>query len=151
MDAQAIQAMLREDREEWEALVAVLEAHPDGPLHDPESPDWTARDVYTHLARMVESTTALMEGILAGRPSPDFEPFDEFEGDDEGAINARIQRKYSHMRLDEARERAQRAFERRIRAIESVPTDRWDAQLEEIARGDGSQHYRAHRSFIVVT
>src|SRR3990170_3452242 len=121
MDTTSAQAMLREDRAEWEALCAALDAHPDGPLHDPEAPEWTARDVYTHLARMMESTTALMEAILAGRPSSDFEPFDEFEGDDEDAINARIQRKYSHMTLDEARERAQRAFERRIRAAESVP------------------------------
>jgi hypothetical protein len=51
MDATAIAAMLAEDRREWAALCAALDAHPEGPLHDPESPTWTARDVYAHLAR----------------------------------------------------------------------------------------------------
>jgi len=150
MDTTSAQAMLREDRAEWEALCAALDAHPDGPLHDPEAPEWTARDVYTHLARMMESTTALTEAIVAGQPSTDFEPFDEFDGTDEDVVNERIQRKYSHMSLDEARAWAQRAFERRVRAIESVPPDRWDAQLDEIARGDGGEHYRGHRSYITV-
>lgn len=67
MDAEAVNKLVREDREEWEALVAVLEARPDGPLHDPESPEWTSRDVYTHLAAMMEGSTRQMEDKLAGR------------------------------------------------------------------------------------
>lgn len=46
--------MLEEDRAEWEALAAVLDAHPDVPLHDPESRSWTSRDIYAHLARWTE-------------------------------------------------------------------------------------------------
>ncbi len=44
MDAEAVAAMLREDRAQWEALTAVLDAHPEGSLHDASSP-WTSRDV----------------------------------------------------------------------------------------------------------
>ena len=68
----------------------------------------------------------------------------------EDEINARWQQEDSALSLDEARERAQRAFDRRIEAIEAVPADRWDAVTEACARADGAQHYRAHRSFIVV-
>src|SRR3990170_1772385 len=118
MDTTSAQAMLREDRAEWEALCAALDAHPDGPLHDPESPEWTARDVYTHLARMMEITTNLLEAKLAGHSIPSFEGGDD---EAENKVNAEIQRQYSHMTLAEAREWAQREFERRIQAIESVP------------------------------
>jgi len=149
MNPDAIAAMLREDREEWNALCAVLDAHPDGALHDPESPEWTARDVYAHLARMMESTTTLL-AKLVGIPVPKTDAFDEFHGNDENAVNARIQQKYRHLSLDEARAWAQRAFDERIRAIEAVPPGRWDAQLEEIARGDGGDHYRGHRAYIRV-
>ena len=144
MDAEAVQAMLREDRAEWEALVAVLEAHPDGPLHDPSAPTWTARDVYAHLARWMEHSTAELKSWLASRTL-----LHTLDGTDD-EINARWQQEDSALSLDEARERAQRAFDRRIEAIEAVPADRWDAVTEACARADGAQHYRAHRSFIVV-
>jgi len=50
-DAERPAEMLRRDRIEWQALVAILDARPAGALHDPESPKWEARDVYAHLAR----------------------------------------------------------------------------------------------------
>jgi hypothetical protein len=43
--------MLRRDREEWDALAAVLDARPSGALHDPESPAWDASDVYMLTSR----------------------------------------------------------------------------------------------------
>ena len=149
MNASAVQAMIAEDREEWQKLVAVLDTRSDGPLHDPESLKWTARDVYTHLARVMQSTTTLL-ATLADVPIPAADAFDEFQGDDENAVNARVQQKYSNMTFDEAREWAQRVFEERIHTIEAVPPERWDAQLEELAPGDGAAHYRGHRSYIVV-
>ncbi len=69
--------------------------------------------------------------------------------DDE--INARWQQEDSELSLDEARERAQQAFERRLRAIEGVPTARWDEMLKAIACADGAEHYAGHRSYISVT
>jgi hypothetical protein len=143
MDSEAVQEMLREDRAEWEALVAVLDAHPEGPLHDPSSPSWTSRDVYTHLARWIEHSTDDLEAWLAGRG------ITVIEGTDD-EINARWQQEDSRLSPDEARERAQRAFEQRIQAIEAVPQDRWDDQLEAIARADGAEHFRGHRSYIAV-
>jgi hypothetical protein len=145
MTPQNVAAMFAEDRTEWAALCALLDAHPEGALHDPESPEWTARDVYTHLARMMETTTNVMEAKLAGHTIPDWgNGSDEIEN----KTNARIQEQYSHLSLEEARAWAQEQFERRIRVIESVPADGWDDQMDELARADGGEHYRGHRSYI---
>ena len=144
MDAEAIAVMLQEDRAEWEALTAVLDAHPEGSLHDPNSPRWTSRDVYAHLARWIERSTDALEARRAGRALPPLEGTDD-------EINARWQQEDSDLSLDGARERAQQSFERRLRAIEGVPTDRWDGMLEAIARADGAEHYTGHRSYIFVT
>lgn len=144
MDAEAVAAMLREDRVEWEALIAVLEADPEERLHNASSPPWTSRDVYAHLARWIEHSTDALEGRLAGRAFPPLEGTDD-------EINARWQQEDGGLSLGEARERAQQAFERRLGAIEGVPTDRWDEMLEAIARADGAEHYAGHRSYISVT
>ena len=144
MNADAVQALLREDREEWAKLVALLDGHPEGPLHDPESPQWTACDVYTHLARLMDGSVQQMEDKLAGRQTSD-----PYQGADENEVNARVQERYSHMTLDEARAWAHRAFDGLVRAIQSVPLDRWDAQLEFYARADGADHYRGHLGYVV--
>ena len=145
VDAEAIAARVREDHAEWKALVAVLGAHPDVPLHDPSSPAWTSRDVYAHLARWMEHSTAALEARLAGRPLP----ADPEGTDDE--VNARWQQEDSRLTLDEARERAQRAFDRRLLAIEKVPLDLWDDQVvEAMALDDGAGHYTNHRKYIAV-
>ncbi len=146
MDVAAVAAMLDEDRAEWEALIAVLDAHADGPLHDPNSPSWTSRDVYTHLARMMEGSTRQMEAKLAGRPIPVPWP----KGMDEDEVNARIQEEHSRVSLTEAREWAQTAFDGLLRAIEAVPLDRWDGHMETIARADGADHFAGHRGYIAV-
>ena len=57
MDAKALAHMLSERRREWALLCEALDAHPEGALHDPASPEWTARDVFTHLAAMMEGST----------------------------------------------------------------------------------------------
>ena len=145
MDTETVQEMLRQDRAEWEALVAVLDAHPEGPLHHPESPEWTARDAYAHLARWIEHSTDTLEALLARRPFPA-----SLEGPDD-EINARWQAEHSHMTIAEARAKAQQAFERRIRAIQAVPPDRWNGVIEATARADGADHYRGHRSYIAVS
>ena len=143
MDAGAVSTMLREDRAEWEALVALLEAHLKESLHGASAPSWTCRDVYAHLARWMDHSTNALEARLAGRTLPPLEGTDD-------EINARWQQEDSRLRLEGARERAQRAFERRLRAIEAVPADRWDQVLGAIARADGAEHYANHRTYIVV-
>jgi len=144
MTPQEVTGMLREDREEWQALCAVLDGHPEGALHDPESPEWTARDVYAHFARWINHSTDAFDSWLATRALPSA----TLEGSDD-EINARWQAEDSGLSLAEARERAQQAFERRMRAIESVPADRWgDKILEATAQADGATHYRNHRSYV---
>jgi hypothetical protein len=145
MDADAIAAMLAEDRAEWEALAAVLDAHPEGALHDPESPDWTSRDVYAHLARWIEHSTNALESWVATRTLPP--PSDAMKGNDD-EINARWQAEDSNLSLKDARARAYAQFERRIKVIESVPADRWDQIAEATAKADDAKHYRNHRRYI---
>lgn len=65
MDAGEIAALLAKDREAWDALTSALEARPDEVLHDPESPLWTARDVYSHLARWIDRSMDQLEVVLA--------------------------------------------------------------------------------------
>ena len=142
MDTAAIAAMLREDRAEWAALVAALDAHPDGPLHDPDSPAWTARDVYAHFARWINNSTDGFESWLATRTLP------PPPGGDDDEINARWQAQDRGLSLHEARALAQQAFDRRIHAIEAAPSDRWDAILDATAHADGAEHYRNHRRYI---
>jgi hypothetical protein len=142
MDSEALTAMLRRDREEWEGLLGALEGRADESLHGSGSPPWTGRDVFTHFARWLARSTDHLQAELAGRMlSP-------LAGTDD-EINARWQREDSGLSLAEAREWAQREFDRRIRAIEAVPAERWDARLEEIARADGHQHIGAHRRWVV--
>ncbi|MEX1254532.1 MAG: maleylpyruvate isomerase N-terminal domain-containing protein [Dehalococcoidia bacterium] len=142
MDAEPLAAMIREDHADWKALVEALDAHPDATLHREGAVPWTSRDVYAHLARWIEHSTAALEARLHGRPPP----ADPEGTDDE--INARWQAEDSSLTLDEARARAHRAFDQRLLAIERVPLDLWDAPLEAMARADGSEHYANHRRYI---
>jgi hypothetical protein len=136
-----VEALIREDRREWAHLCEALDARPDGPLHDPESPEWNARDVYAHLARWIAHSTDDLESVLAGGS---ISIVDGADAD----INARWQAEDKSLTLAEARAKALQAFERRIRAIESVPADRWNPGLEAISHADDAKHYRAHRSWI---
>lgn len=144
MDAVAVQEMLLEDRREWHSLVTLLEANPYEPLHDPESPGWISRDVYTHLASWMEHSTGELEARHAGRTVPPLEGTDD-------EINAGFRAAHSHMSLDEARAWAQREFDRRIEAIQAVPLERWDPILEAVAHADGASHYRAHHGYIAMS
>ena len=117
MDRTELSAMLDHDRAEWDALAAALEAHPDDSLHDPASPPWTSRDVYTHLARWMEVSTSHLESELAGRAH------ERMEGTDD-EINARWQAEDSGLSLAEARVWARAEYRRRIDTIESVPDER---------------------------
>jgi hypothetical protein len=142
VDAETIAARIREDHAEWQALREALDAHPEGSLHDPNSPEWTSRDVYAHLAHWIEHSTSQLEAYLAGRP------LTRLEGTDD-QVNARWHDEDAKLTLDEARAWAQRAFGERLLAIEKVPLDLWeDRIIEATAFADGAEHYRNHRLYI---
>ncbi|HEY5641132.1 MAG TPA: maleylpyruvate isomerase N-terminal domain-containing protein [Dehalococcoidia bacterium] len=145
MDAATIRAQVEDDRAEWARLQARLDAHPEGPLHDPEAPNWTSRDVYTHLAHMMHWTAKEIERVAAGEPRRATDT-----GVSEDDWNARLQERYANMSLKEARNWANEAFEQRERAIEAVPLERWYDELVEVASHDGADHFRGHLSYLVV-
>lgn len=134
--------MLRRDREEWDALTQLLDSHPGGPMHDPESPTWEPRHVYAHLTRWINHSMDDFEAVLARLERPAAP-----ESDDD-TVNARWKDEDDALSLDESRERAQAAYERRIRLIESTPEGAWTQLLDEIAKADGWQHYAGHRRAI---
>ena len=144
MDAATIRAQVEDDRDAWERLRTRLDAHPDGPLHDPEAPDWTSRDVYTHLAQMMQWTAREIERVATGEPK---RTYDASVSEDDW--NAKLRERYQHMSLEEARKWADEALEQRERAIESVPLERWDEELVEVASHDGADHFRGHLSYLV--
>jgi hypothetical protein len=141
VNAEAIAEMLAKDRAEWAALTAVLDAQPDGTVHQPGTPPWSARDVYTHFARWITHSTDGMEAWLEKRvlSAP--------EGSDD-KINARWQAEDAALTFAEARARAIAAYERRLAVIETIPPDRWDQGMSAWANGDGSGHYAGHRRYI---
>jgi hypothetical protein len=144
IDAASLSKMLREDRAEWDALVALLDAHSSGQtLHGGESV-WASRDVYAHLARWMERSTADLQARLEDLTLPALSGTDD-------EINARWQQADSILSFAAARERSHAMFERRLRAIQAVPHARWsDNILEAMARADGANHYRAHRRYITI-
>ena len=143
VSTEAVEAMLARDRAEWQALVRVLEARPGHSLHDPESPTWNSRDVYAHLARWMEQSTAHLEAALV------CSSFAPVEGTDD-EINARWQSEAQRLSLEETRSWAMRVFERRIEVIESVKPTQWNDRTFAIANADGAEHYAAHHRYIVV-
>ncbi len=142
MNTDRVQAMLRIDRIGWDALVSLLDAHPGESLHDPASPRWTSRDVYAHFARWFNHSNACIEACCAGSELPSLEGSPE-------EMNERWQREDSRMSLDDAREKALAAFERRMEIISSIPPDKWNEELEKIACYDGAAHYSMHLNYIV--
>jgi hypothetical protein len=142
MDANALADMLSRDHAEWRLLIAILDSRPTGSMHGADDPDWNARDVYNHLARWINhSTDDLDATALSGKGVP------RPPGTDD-EINARWRAEDASLSLDEARDFAQRAFDRRIAAIESIPSDRWNPMLDAIAHADGWEHFAGHRNYI---
>jgi hypothetical protein len=141
VNAETVTAMLQRDRREWDLLTKILDAHPEGNLHDLLSPPFSSRDVYAHLGRWIDHSNGHMGMYLReGKMSDEMaNPYD---------INFRWQLEDTKLTLGEARKLAQDAFARRIELIKSVPLDRWDKTLEKIASYDGSKHLSAHRGYV---
>ena len=142
MNADKVQAMLRMDRIGWDALVSLLDAHPEESLHDPASPRWTSRDVYTHFARWLNHSNACIEAYCAGEKRPSLEGTPE-------EMNTRWQREDSRMSFNDARGKALAAFARRVGIIASIPPGKWDGDLDRIVSYDGAAHYTQHLNYIV--
>jgi hypothetical protein len=144
MNKQEAGEMLKKDRLEWEALTRILDAHPDESLHDPKTPPWNSRDVYAHLARWNEHSNKNIKAYCTGRSSTTHEGTDD-------ETNALWQQEDSRLSLDEAREKAGKAFEQRLRIIRAIPESRWDEELEKIVFYDGWKHYSTHRGYLRFT
>ena len=69
-------------------------------------------------------------------PSRVSAPIADIEG-----VNSRWQEEDSRLSLAEARLKAHRAFARRLTIIASILLERWDKELEKIARYDGMATY----------
>jgi hypothetical protein len=141
MNKEQISEMLKKDRLAWESLTRILDALPEESLHDPDTTAWNSRDVYAHLARWNEHSNKNIKAYCTGRS------LTKNEGTDE-EINARWKQEDCRLSLDEARQKAVKAFEQRMRIIRAVPESRWDEELEKIVHYDGYEHYMAHRGYI---
>lgn len=82
----------------WSELCAVLDsADPETPLHDPNSPEWTSRDVYTHFLRMhAGSARAIRHELETGKRY-------QWSGLDENELNERHVAEDRSITLEEAR------------------------------------------------
>ena len=144
MNAEQVNAILRIDHIVWNALVCLLEKHPEKNLHNAASPPWTSRDVYAHFARWLNYSNACIAAYCAGRKEPPLEATPE-------EMNTRWQREDSKMTLADARGKAGTAFKRRMAIIEAIPLDKWDVELGKMVNFDGAMHYAMHINYIVVT
>jgi hypothetical protein len=143
MNSKMIDEMIQKDRLEWESLTAILDAHPEESLHGSNSPPWTSRDIYAHLARWMSYSNQNMEAYCDRKTSsPLVKNFEE--------LNARWQQEDSWMTLMEARNAAHEAFNRRLKILRTIPPDRWDREIDRIAHYDGAEHFAAHRRYIRV-
>jgi len=127
----------------WAQLRAVLDAaDPALPLHDPDSPDWTSRDVYTHFLRMHEgSARAIRYELKTGERY-------EWLGGDEDALNELNAAADRMLGFEDAR---QRAIEARL-DYRALIANLSNPEFEEIGRRHGDDllggHYRGHLEYI---
>jgi hypothetical protein len=135
--------LMHEGDESWAELCAVLDAaEPGVPLHDPDSPEWTSRDVYTHFIRMhTVSAQAIRWEIEHGERYV-------FSGLDEDESNERTAAEGRSLDLEEARRRARESRDDYRALMASLTED----QFEEIGRRHGDDllggHYRGHLRYI---
>jgi hypothetical protein len=134
-------ARLERDRGAWASLVAALDARPGVALHDPESPQWTSREIFGHFAHWTEWGIASFEAQRDGGAAPEAtETFEE--------ANARWAAEDGGLDLDDLRARAIRTFGARAQLIVSTPAERWtDGMLAAISE-DGYDHIHEHHRYI---
>jgi hypothetical protein len=142
MNQEQIKALLTVDLIVWDELTCLLEKRPDENLHAKGLP-WTSRDVYAHFARWLNRSSMHIEAYCAGRKLPELPASPE-------TMNDIWQKEDSRLNLDEARRKAGVALANRLAAIESIPPDKWDAELGKLVSIDGATHYAEHINYIKV-
>ncbi len=135
--------LMREGDESWVELCAVLDAaEPDVPLHDPDSPEWTSRDVYTHFIRMHSGSARAIRWEIEHGERYAFSDLDEDELNERNAAEDRS------IALEEARRRARESRDGYRALIASLTEE----QFEAIGRHHGDDllggHYRGHLTYI---
>lgn len=133
----------------WAELVAALDtAAPSRPLHDPDSPDWTSRDVYTHFVRMHEASARAIRSEMQGQ-SVDWEPEDTAQriAKMERRNDARVESDRQHS-LEQARRLAHESREVYRDLICSLTTEQWRAFGRKHSDDLLGGHYRGHLRYI---
>lgn len=125
----------------WRAVDDALQSRdPAAPLHDPEQPAWTVRDVYAHLARWLRFAHDEIARHLAGE-----KPTGRFDTD---ARNAEWQAADARLALPAARARAAGAVTDLVALLETLAADQWDGHVYRLANGNGPQHLDEHRAYL---
>jgi len=108
MNAEQMKAMFCIDRIVWGALTSIL----DKPEKDcgPTSQGWTIRDVYINFARWLNHSNEYIGAYCAGNKELPFGVTSE-------ETNTHWQQDDNHMSLDDAQEKARKAFLRRLDII----------------------------------
>lgn len=132
---------LKRDRAAWAGLVAALDARPGVALHDPESPEWTSREIFGHFAHWIEWGIASFEAQRDGEVAPEL-------GEDFESANTRWAAEDAAHDLDALRSRALAAFGNRSRLILGTPAKQWTAEMLKTVDEDGYDHIAEHRSYI---
>jgi hypothetical protein len=140
--AQQRERVLTEGDAAWGELCAALDAAPAGePVHDPGTPGWTSRDVYTHFVRMHAWSAEAVRCEIAGRPLP-------WPEGDEDELNERWREEDSGMGLEEARRRAHETRRGYRDLLMSLSPEQWSTtglrHSDDIAGG----HYRGHLRYL---
>jgi hypothetical protein len=140
MNPEQVKTMITIDLIVWDELTLLMEKHPGENLHAAGTP-WTSRDVYAHFARWFNHNNACIEAYSAGKEQPQLAAAPE-------EMNDIWQKEDCSMPLDEARIRAGVALASRLAAIEAVPPEKWNAELQRIAGMDGAAHFAMHINYI---
>ena len=142
MNSEVVKTMITVDLIVWDELTCLLEKHPDENLHAPGSPPWTSRDVYAHFARWLNRSSMHIEAYCAGKELPQFSKSPE-------EMNDIWQKEDSALTLAQARTKAGVALANRLAAVESIPPDKWDAEMLKLVNFDGASHYAKHINYIL--
>jgi hypothetical protein len=141
MNAEQTRAYLTIELTMWNELACLLEQHPGVNLHAKGPAPWNSRDVYAHLARWLNRSNMHIEAYCRGTKLPDL-PFSPEE------MNDIWQQEDNRLTLAQARTKAGVALASRMAVIESIPPDKWDAELMKLVSFDGATHYAMHLNYI---
>ena len=134
--------LLAEGDRAWAELCAVLDAvPPDALLHDPDSPEWTSRDVYTHFMRMHMWSADAVNRELAGRPL-------DLSGESEDEVNARLQAEERGRTLEEARALAHSTRVAYREVMLGLTPEQWSTIGRRHSDDLVGGHYRGHLGYI---